>query len=110
MSNSSSEPPEKWQRVLAAAKASQRLDDPASASNPASEKPPQEFSTNLLGRVRAFHASLATWQRLSLLGGLVSILLFIASLIYLKSTSKEDDAPIIDTPGIDLPQPSPNKN
>ncbi|MGI9240144.1 MAG: hypothetical protein ACR2RV_05055, partial [Verrucomicrobiales bacterium] len=69
------------------------------------ERPPDEFSIDLLGRVRAFHRSLAAWQRWSLLAGLISILLFIASLIYLKSIASERGAPIIDTPSLDLPQP-----
>ena len=103
MSNSSNEPPENWQRVLAAAKASSPTDDETGDL-----RPPEDFSHNLLGRVRAFHASLAAWQRWSLLAGLVSILLFIASLIYLKVTSPDRDAPIIETPGIELPQTSPD--
>ena len=110
MSNSSSEPPEKWQRVLAAAKASQRIDDTPGERDPEAPQPPQEFSSNLLGKVRAFHASLAAWQRWSLLAGLVSIILFVASIIYLKSTSPKTPPPIIETPGIELPQPSPPSN
>ena len=110
MSNSSSEPPEKWQRLLAAAKASQG--DARSPEDPASDATPSmEFSSNLIGRVRAFHASLAAWQRWSLLAGLVSILVFIGSIIYLKSTAPEKRSPIIETPGLELPQPStPDKN
>ena len=105
MSNSSSEPPEKWQRVLAAAKASQKLDD-ADASKVEQFEPPQEFSRNLLGRLRAFHASLAAWQRWSLLAGIASVLIFVASMVYLKVTAKEPAKPLIQTPGIELPQPS----
>ncbi len=106
MSNSSSEPPENWQRVLAAAKAS-KPDRSEPDEHAAEPLPPREFSSNLLGKVRAFHASLAAWQRWSLLAGLISIILFIASLIYLKSTSSTEQAPIIETPGLELPQPSP---
>lgn len=103
--SSSSEPPEKWQRVLAAAKASQT--DPLATAD---EQPPKGFSATLLGRVRAFHASLAAWQRWSLLAGLVSILLFIASLIYLKSTATRTAAPLIETPSLDLPHsPTPTE-
>jgi hypothetical protein len=104
MSNSS-EPPEKWQRVLAAAKASQ-ADTPTGNAEIGSAAAPTEFSTTLLERVRAFHASLAAWQRWSLVAGLISILLFIASFIYLKSTDDEATPPLIKTPGIDLPQPT----
>ena len=77
MSNRS-EPQEKWDRIVAAAKAAQ---DDASATGDATETtlPPQEFSATLFGRVRAFHASLAAWQRWSLIAGLISILLFVAS-------------------------------
>ena len=110
MSNSSSEPPEKWQRVLAAAKASQRVDDTPGERANDTPQPPQEFSSNLLGKVRAFHASLAAWQRWSLLAGLISIILFIASIIYLKSTSPKTNSPIIETPGLELPQPSSQSN
>jgi hypothetical protein len=102
MSNRSPEPPENWQRVVSAAKATS-----SQKSSDAPTRPPTEFSHNLLGRVRAFHASLAAWQRWSLLAGLVSILLFVASLIYLKNSAPTSDAPIIDTPGIDLPKPPP---
>ena len=70
--------------------------------------PPREFSSNLFGRLRAFHRSLAAWQRWSLVAGLVSILLFIASIIYLKSTSSNQSPPLIETPGLELPQPSPH--
>ena len=98
--NTNREPPEKWNRVLTAAKASRtgKITSTESA-------PPADFSTTLLGRLRAFHASLAVWQRWSLLAGLVSILLFIASFIYLKSTAPEQDAPLIEMPSLDLPQP-----
>ena len=107
MSKSNSEPPENWQRVLAAAKASPATEDKSAATHP-----PEKFRSDLVGRVRAFHASLAAWQRWSLLAGLASILIFLASLIYLKQTSADKPRSIIKTPAIDLPQPSttPTKN
>ena len=101
----SSEPTEKWQRVLDAAKANQKT-PPAPDREAEDTQPPAEFSSNLIGRLRAFNASLAAWQRWSLLAGLISILIFIASLIYLKSTSAEPTQPLIDTPRIDVPKPT----
>lgn len=105
MSNHS-ERPEKWQRLLDAAKASERK-----APSPNRQAPerlvPEEFSTPLLGRLRAFHASLSSWKRWSLIAGLISILIFLASLIYLRSTSADDQRPLIELPRLIIPNPSP---
>jgi len=111
MSNTNSEPPENWQRVLAAAKTSKKTEPPADTSSSRADSPTKEFSNNLLGRVRSFHASLAAWQRWTLIAGIASVLLFVASLIYLKVfANPETSTPIIETPGIDLPEPSPPTN
>ena len=108
MSNRSEPHEEKWNRIVAAAKAARSdAQDPGESADQTA--PPQEFSRTLFGRLRAFHASLAAWQRWSLIAGLVSILLFVASLIYLNSNKKNnEESPIIETPGIDLPDPSTN--
>jgi len=105
MSNHS-ERPEKWQRLLDAAKASER-EDLVPNHQAAERPPPEEFSTTLLGRLRAFHASLSSWKRWSLIAGLISILIFLASLLYLRSTSADDQRPLIELPRLDIPNPSP---
>jgi hypothetical protein len=104
-----SDRPEKWQRLLDAVKASERGDlvsDRQAAERPATE----EFSTTLLGRLRAFHASLSSWKRWSLIAGLISILIFLASLIYLRSTSAHDQRPLIEVPRLDIPTPLPQND
>ena len=105
----SSEPTEKWQRVLDAAKANPQT-PPTPDIETESVQPSEEFSSNVIGRLRAFNASLAAWQRWSLLAGLISILIFIASLIYLKSTSAGPAQPLIETPRIDVPKPTTHPN
>lgn len=108
MIDSNSEPPERWRRILAAAKASEKPGDcsGADASGPCPVAPPKEFSASLLGRVRAFQASLAAWQRWSLLAGLAALALFVASIIYLNCAAGGEPRTLIETPAIDLPETS----
>ena len=103
-----SERPEKWQRLLEAAKASRQEGD-GDARRPSTGQVPEGLSVGLLSRLRAFQASLDSWKRWSLVAGLVSIILFIASLVYLKLTSADDQPNVIEVPRLELPStPTPN--
>lgn len=103
MSNQS-ERPEKWQRLLEAAKASRQEHD-GDARLPSAGQVPEGLSVGLLSRLRALRASLNSWKRWSLIAGLISIIIYLASLVYLKWTSADDQNPIIEIPRLELPSP-----
>ena len=108
MSNQS-ERPEKWQRLLDAAKAS-ASGEPAAGSQRRGESAPEEFSATLIGRLRTLHASLSSWKRWSLIAGLISLLVFLASLIYLKLRPTHHEGPMIAPPRLEIPNPAPTND